>query len=204
MKKTNRPWMQTASGGKFHLSKSEPAEVDIKDIAEALAKISRFNGHTQNFYSIAQHSCLVMDVLPLAAKPYGLMQDAHKAFTGEMMRPVRAALAQEAGYDIWARVCLDVQKAVHESVGLTWPPHPTLAKLVEEADRKILATERRDILADGPSWQMSLPAPDKQVIRAWTWVESHHNFLERFRQVCKYRPDIVLALKYFGRGEIGA
>lgn len=204
MKKTNRPWMQTANGGVVHLSKPEPAEIDIKDIAEALAKISRFNGHTQKFYSVAQHSCLVADILPLAAKPYGLLQDAHKAYAGELITPMRALLIAEAGYDIWARLCDDIQKAVHQSVGLTWPPHPTLAKLVQEADRIILATERRDILADGPSWQMPLPAPDKQVIRPWTWVESHHNFTERFRNALKFRPDMALALKSFGREEWGA
>lgn len=202
MKTKNRPWMQTASGGKFHLINPEPAQVDIKDIAEALAKQSRFGGHTQTFfYSIAQHNCLLVDLLPLAAKPYGLLHDAYTAYTGELMKPVRDMLNAKAGYDIWSIVTADIKRATHEAFGLQWPPHHAVQNMVREADRIMLATERRDILADGPNWEIPLPAPDKKTIRAWTWVEAHENFLERFDAVCKMRPDMVLAMKSFGRGQ---
>lgn len=201
MKTKNRPWMQTASGGKFHLLNPNPAEVDIKDIAEALAKYSRFGGHTQNFfYSIAQHNCLLMDLLPVAAKPYGLLHDAYTAYTGELIKPVQALLDVKAGHDIWSIVTADIKRVTHEAFGLQWPPHHAVQNMVRDADRIMLATERRDILADGPNWEIPLPAPDKKTIRAWTWVEAHSNFLERFDTICKMRPDMAFAMKSFGRG----
>lgn len=199
MKKTTRPWMQTANGGKFHLINPEPAAVDIKDIAEALAKMSRFGGHTQNFfYSVAQHNCLVMDLLPVSAKPYGLLHDAYAAYTGELIIPVQSMLHNRAGYDIWSEVTAPIQRAVHEALGLQYPPHSALQKMVYDADKILLATERRDVLADGPGWEIPMPAPDKHVIRPWTWVESHHNFMERFRTLTKMRPEMAMALKSFG------
>ena len=190
-----RPWVQTASGGKFHLQDPSPAEVCIRDIAEALAKTCRFNGHTQYFYSVAQHSCFVMELLPLAAQPYGLLHDAHEAYTGDLTTPMRNWLTMKAGYDLWKTLTEDIEKTIHETFGLTWPPHPTLAKLVEEADRVALATERRDVMADGPLWDVALPAPDKSVLRPWTWVEAHHNFIDRFQQACKTRPEMMNAIQ---------
>lgn len=196
-----RPWVQTTSGGKFHLHDPDPAEVNIRDIAEALSKICRFTGRTQQFYSVAQHSCHVTELLPLSAKPYGILHDAHEAFTGDLVMPMRGVLTAQAGYDIWAEICKDIERAIHEAFGLPWPPHPALAKMLEEADRVALATERRDLMADGPMWEVKLPAPDKKVLRSWAWAEAHHKFLTCFEDVCKTRPEMVRAMeKHAGGG----
>ncbi len=191
MSKIIRPWVQTASGGRFNLIDPSPAEVCIRDIAEALAKTCRFNGHTQYFYSVAQHSCLVMELITsIEAWPYGLLHDAHEAYTGDLTTPVRNLLIQEAGYDIWDEINKDIERVIHEAFGLKWPPHPTLAKLVKEADMVALATEKRDVLTDGPLWEVRLPQADKSFLRPWTWVEAHHNFIDRFQQVCKVHPQM--------------
>lgn len=202
MNKNYRPWMQTANGGKFHLINPDAAEINIKDIAEALAKTSRFGGHTQNyFYSVAQHNCLLMDMLPLSAKPYGLLHDAHIAYTGELITPVQNMLHVRAGYDIWSEVTATIQRTIHEAFGLQWPPHSVLQQMVYEGDKIMLATERRDLLANGPSWEIPLPAPDKLAIRPWSWVEAHSNFMQRFQEIVKLRPEMTLAMNSFKREE---
>lgn len=195
MSKTFNSWIQTASGKKFHLLEPATQEVSIQDIAESLSKLCRFSGHTQYFYSVAQHSCFVMSLLPIAAQPYGLLHDAHEAYTGDLTNPVRNLVTAKAGYDVWKDVTHNIEKTVHEAFGLAWPPHPTLAKLVIEADRIALATERRDVMADGPLWEVPLPAADKKVLRPWSWAESHHQFLECFQKVCKTRPEMMRAIK---------
>jgi hypothetical protein len=51
-------WIQTASGIKFYPLAPHPEDVTIEDIAHALSKMCRFNGHnghTSAFYSVAQH-----------------------------------------------------------------------------------------------------------------------------------------------------
>lgn len=187
-----RPWVQTASGGRFNLYRPSPKEVCIRDIAEALAKTCRFNGHTQYFYSVAQHSCLVTDLITsVDALPYGLLHDAHEAYTGDLTTPVRNLLSMEAGYDIWEKINADINRVIHEAFGLKWPPHPTLAKLVKEADLVALATEKRDVMTDGPLWEVRLPQPDKGFLRPWSWVEAHHNFIKRFYKLGKTRPEML-------------
>lgn len=49
------PWIQTYSGRAFHLLDPTPEEVDLADIAHALAFKSRYSGHAKWHYSVAQH-----------------------------------------------------------------------------------------------------------------------------------------------------
>lgn len=49
-------WIQTYSGGKFDFLNPTPESVSVLDIAEALSKQCRYNGHCVPFYSVAEHS----------------------------------------------------------------------------------------------------------------------------------------------------
>ena len=56
-------WIQTYTGKKFFPLAARPADVDIRDIAHALAMKCRFNGHCRVFYSVAEHSIRVSRAL---------------------------------------------------------------------------------------------------------------------------------------------
>ena len=56
-------WMQIFTGKKFWPLDPKSEEVDIKDIAHSLAFQCRFNGHSNYFYSIAQHSVIVSKIV---------------------------------------------------------------------------------------------------------------------------------------------
>ena len=70
--------------------------IDIRDIATALSKICRFNGFMSGFYSVAEHSCLTMELLELMQVPRitpalelaTLLHDAEEAYVGDIIRPV--------------------------------------------------------------------------------------------------------------------
>ena len=108
----NESWIATSSGGVFHLKDPNPDEVSIFDIAESLSKLSRFNGQLPSFYSVAQHSCLVMELLPQDAKPYGLLHDAHEAYIGDMTRPVSNLLKQKFGCHVLSGLKQTIDKAI--------------------------------------------------------------------------------------------
>jgi len=57
-------WILTYSGTRFELIMPTGAMVKPQDIAHALAHLCRFNGHTREHYSVAQHSLLVADLVP--------------------------------------------------------------------------------------------------------------------------------------------
>jgi len=52
-------WMHTYTGMKFYPMEPNPSDICIEDIAHALSMQCRYNGHTLQFYSVAQH-CVLM------------------------------------------------------------------------------------------------------------------------------------------------
>jgi hypothetical protein len=93
-------WIQTAYRNKVDLLNPDPASIDVRDIAHALARIGRYNSHTREHYSVAEHSCHVSDYL-LRTEPVpvardlalaGLMHDTPEAYLGDTTAPMQLAL----------------------------------------------------------------------------------------------------------------
>ena len=70
-------------------------DITIVDIAHALSYIPRFNGHTQRFYSVAEHSIHVCEILRRAYPNdfdlhlAGLLHDASEAYLLDIPSPVK-------------------------------------------------------------------------------------------------------------------
>lgn len=146
------PWTQTASGRAFPLLDPTPADVHWPDIARHLAHINRYSGAAGR-YSVAQHSCLVADLMPRQWRAYGLLHDAHEAYLGDITTPVVAALdyvgADTPGRS--TRALKDIaDAAIHAAAQLPWPPPLEVRNAVREADVVALMTERRDLLGRSP------------------------------------------------------
>src|SRR4051812_43149736 len=77
----------THTGKWFNVLDPNPDEVDIEDIAHALALQCRFTGHTDEFYSVAQHSVLVANHCPSEYGIYGLLHDGSEAYLSDIARP---------------------------------------------------------------------------------------------------------------------
>lgn len=138
--KTRGPWIQVRSGGRFYPFDPRPDEIRIEDIAHALANICRYGGHCRKFYSVAQHSLHVAELLDNdpAVALCGLLHDASEAYLGDMPAPTKGA-PQMAGYCAAHEM---VERAVAARFGL---PHP-MPEIVKWADRVMLATEARVLM----------------------------------------------------------
>lgn len=187
------PWMQTASGRAVTLSRPAPDAISIRDIAAHLSKICRFAGATSTFYSVAQHSVLVAQLLAAhgpAAQMYGLLHDAHEAYIGDIPQPVKNLLNLALGmgaewtplYDLWT----GLDATIHERAGLAWPIGANTRAAIRHADLRALATERRDLLADArpgtPEWD-DLPEPARAAIKPWPWAKAEEKFLETYDEL---------------------
>lgn len=91
----------TYSGRMVDLLSPDPEQIELIDIAHALARITRFTGHGDRCFTVAQHSVMVHD---LARVPWALLHDAAEAYIGDVSSPLKMAMrvmAIEAGAPSW-------------------------------------------------------------------------------------------------------
>jgi 5'-deoxynucleotidase YfbR-like HD superfamily hydrolase len=92
--------INTFSGLKFSFAEPKVEQIDIFDISRGLAYRGHFGGQTEQFFSIAQHTLLVIDLMPprFRNKPEmglaALLHDASEAYTGDMVKPLKLMLPE--------------------------------------------------------------------------------------------------------------
>jgi hypothetical protein len=209
-------WMETHSNQAFDLASPRAEQVKLTDVALALAKLCRFAGHCRGFYSVAEHSMLVADILQAwgegpQVQLIGLLHDAHEAYTGDLTRPMKLAMrespqaALQVGY-IEARVQGEIEVALLPAAMHGWADPwdadaATCAALqdgidaVKRADTTALAIERRDLgfaldWSEGLAGAGPIPAGLKCHQREWYMVG--HDFMRRYHrlyaEICGYTP----------------
>lgn len=169
-------WAQIYSGEKFWPLDPKPEEVDINDIAHSLAFQCRFNGHSNSFFSIAQHSVFVSKIVPPEQALAGLLHDAAEAYTGDMVSPLKKNLPPE-----FKEIEKEIDKAISEHFGIKNINHIE----IKRADKIALFTEMRDLMKKPHSkWDdvdSYNPHPNKIVPLGPE--EAEKEFLERFKEL---------------------
>lgn len=104
--------LTTFSGSRVDYLK--PGRVNLKDIALGLSRMPRYAGQTTRFYSVAQHSLLVAELVP-QCRSYALIHDAQEAFMCDLPTPLKEALRVlgSTAYDeledrLYAAICKTV------------------------------------------------------------------------------------------------
>lgn len=179
----------TATGRLLDLNDPKPGQVCIEDIAQALSRLPRFCGHTKKFYSVAQHSVLVAEILEEMGSPHaftGLMHEITEACgLGDIASPVKTLLGKDA------------RKAIHEFEGklceLFAVPHP-FHKDVHKADAIALITEfyalfdssRKVVIEEwlGES-NLRFIEPIRKRIKPLTQEQSYAKFMRKYNQLLK-------------------
>lgn len=112
----------------------------VDDIAWGLAQVNRYGGHTKHPYSVAQHSYLASFLVSPAFAFEALMHDAHEAFVGDMMTPLKIICPDYAAVEHRA------EAAMRAAFGLPAKMSPE----VKGADLTMLAWEYDQLLPDEP------------------------------------------------------
>lgn len=129
-------WIETYTGAKFYPLDPRPGDININDIAHALSNICRFTGHVSEFYSVAQHSVMVSNLVSSQYAKWGLMHDASEAYICDVARPLKLSEPMKPYRQIEKRIMM----VVAEKFGLC-PAEPSIVK---EADNVAIRTEGRD------------------------------------------------------------
>ncbi len=162
--------INTFMGLEFDLFNPKPEMIHIKDIARGLAFNGRFAGHTPQYYSVAQHSVLVCDLIlkehSIKTHPKlalaGLLHDAAESYIGDMITPLKKVIPE------FKRIENNILKVVFEKYGLeSW-----LMNHVKSYDERSLIMEFEAFYKDAPLFNQLDPE--------YAYVE----FLEKFKSVC--------------------
>jgi 5'-deoxynucleotidase YfbR-like HD superfamily hydrolase len=125
------------SGRYINFAAPQEAYVAIDDIAWSLSMQCRFGGCCMCFYSVAQHSVLVSQLVPEPYRMQGLLHDAHEAYVQDLVTAEKWVLGAA-----WGQLEAEWEQIVRKEFCLP----PALDRSVKEADLVMLATERRDLL----------------------------------------------------------
>lgn len=133
-------WIVTVTGRHVDLLDPQPDMFCSEDICHSLSRLCRFNGHTSRFYSVAEHSWFgARELRCLHGEAAGiefLLHDAHEAYTGDIVRPMKELLGDLG----------EIQAKIDAAIRVQFGLPATCSAAVHEMDLVMLATEKRDLL----------------------------------------------------------
>ncbi len=165
-------WIQTYLGVQFFPLDPRVHEIRLLDIAHSLSNTCRFTGHCKSFYSVAQHSVLVSQIVPQEFAAWGLLHDAPEAYMADLSRPIKrhSRLGDE-----FRSIESFLMAAVCVRFGLIRQEPPA----VKYADDIALMTEKRDLMPNSPQKWAETAEPLADRIVCWTPEWAKHQFLKR-------------------------
>lgn len=154
-------WILTYTGRRVWPLNLQSEDIDIRDIAHALAGENRWTSQSREWFSVGQHSLLVSEKVPSEFALWGLLHDASEAYLRDLPKPLKDLPEAQWYRDAEERA----MKAICERF---WLPLE-MPQEVADADRIMAATERRDfIVGNFPDWEIKLsdgtpakPYPEK-------------------------------------------
>lgn len=173
-----KAYIATYSGNQFFLLEPRQEDINIFDIAHALALQCRWTGHCKFHYSVAQHSWYCSFIGPQEEAFDRLMHDASEAYMADMSRPLKHFT--EAG-SVYLKQEAVVQHAIAQRFGFSKVEPPS----VKIADNQMLYAERAQIMNytfdEAQAWIADKDRNDFGVkIESWSPALAEQKFLSRF------------------------
>lgn len=174
-------YCRTYTGKIFYPAHPESLPVDIVHIANSLGKVCRYNGDLEYFYSVAQHSVLVEQVLvsrltdpespdSRMLRLQALLHDASEAYLPDMPSPIKKLLPD------FKELENKVQHAVFKYFNLPSELHP----YIKEIDTKI----RLDEIHCMTSWpEGEKVGPYNLLITPLDWSAAINLFFNKYYEI---------------------
>jgi hypothetical protein len=171
------PTIALVGGTYFDYMNPLGSDFNIYDVAHGLSNICRFGGQCQEFYSVAEHSVHVSNIIEKGYEYEGLMHDAAEAFIGDIPKPLKHMLKDYMAIEYRAEI------AVMDRFKVKFPFSPP----VKVADLQMLKTEQAQAMRNGDNWQTTGGENAAEIrINFWTPDEAKEQFLERFHEIYPY------------------
>lgn len=165
----------TASGRPYWPADPRPEDIHPPDLGVQLSRICRFNGALRSdlpgIYSVAQHLVHACDLAPTEHKLEALLHDAHEVYVHDIVKPFKLMLGDYNDFEELN------ERVMRQRFGLPKAMTPAV-KLI---DKRLFATERRDLCPKaqaGLDWG-ELPDPFPVRITPWVPAEARRQFNSR-------------------------
>lgn len=177
-------FLQTFTGRAFYPLSPRPEDVCIEDIAHALSMQCRYNGHCIEFYSVAEHGCLLYDYVqqrfddPILSW-WAVMHDSSEAIVGDMIRPIK-------DYMPFFTILEDrVMGAICDAFRMQ---QRTMPPIIHDLDKRIIADERSNMKP--MDWGDFEVEPLGVELKLWSPARAKEEFLKRFNEVQQITGDL--------------
>lgn len=192
--------IMTKSGAIIDLSHAkkgwfpEDADFRMSDIAWALGRTLRYNGHIRQDYTVAHHSIILSYFVPRKYRLEALLHDAAEAYVGDVISPVKELVPE------FARLEDVIAGHIMQKFGDAWCATRVAdsgryikSKVVASADHKIyqhecfMLGERPGLFnkAMHEAWEQAAE------VHADTWPAPQHAFIERFIALTSASPEEI-------------
>ena len=165
-------FISTYTHERFDYNCPDPDTINITDIAKGLSNTCRFSGQIEEFYSVAQHSVAVSEMVSPEYALEGLLHDAAEAYMSDITSPLKRLLTEykeieeELIHMIYMRFGVSNTKASKE--------------MVRQADWKRLLWEARDLKEE--VWEPGTLLPEAKVFPLPP-RDAYKQFLYRFEEL---------------------
>ena len=169
--------METFSGLWVDPLKMQSKEILIEDIAHSLSLQCRYGGHCRCFYSVAQHSVLVSDLLDgILLQLFGLLHDAAEAYLGDIIAPLKEEIPEYK----------QDEKILQGQIFIKFCgrlPNPDEQQRLKGFDTRLLLGEAKSMMPSrGIGWRKGVePAYFNSIF--WTSIDAENIFLSKFHRL---------------------
>lgn len=174
-------WIQTHAGGKLDYADENWTALSIEEIAHSLSNTCRYNGHCNEFYSVAEHSVWVSFLVPNEYLLPALLHDASEAYVGDVPRPLKKFMGQ---------LFADLEEKAAVAVGKKFDITPDLFHCheVKRADNAMLWYETQRLMPKNPVWnQFHDKGLDGKIkIQCLKPEDAKRLFLNRYKQIISH------------------
>lgn len=158
--------VDTFTGRTIDLAAPNPTAISVADIAHGLSNACRFMGQAQRFYSVAEHSCLVADLVAGEHHDPGrvaaaLLHDGHEAYLGDVVTPLKPLIGPA-----YAQLAERMDGAIAAAIALDAAAFSDRA--IKAADAWALIIEARRLMpSEGWGWTRFADVPDLPAGIVW-------------------------------------
>lgn len=171
-----KPILQLNKGHYFNYDDPDSSNYDIEDVALGLSREARSNGHTSEFFSVAQHCVMVSHIVPDHLALEGLLHDMSESVMKDCPKPLKILIP---GY---VEIEHRVEASMAKKFGIKFP----FDKEIKVADTICFVTEKRDLSPDSKLDKMYKNIkPLDETIVPWSSKVAYKKFMQRYNQLTK-------------------